>query len=262
MDYNNTFETRCKEFKYAMDTYPHVMDEEFETAIEICSLQPHDTLLNIPAACIPLDKYFGDTEPKRYLTYETNKTFGALTATPHCELYSIPEQAGSITKIISLASLHHASDDERFAFYTEAVRLLNPCNGMLIIGDVIEESDQARWLNIFVDQYNPNGHKGKFWSSKDCELLENAGFVVKTHVKHYVWKFASTPELLDFIRHLFGVSRATDSDILTGVHTYLHPLHFEDGSIHIPWSLMYFISTISQTDVPNLLKKTDVLQPV
>lgn len=238
MDYNKTFESRCGAFKYAMETYPHVMAEEFRSAIDMCQISNEDILLNIPAACIPLDKYF-TVQPKKYIQYETNKTFGLITNIPYAEFYDIPELPTSVSKIISLASLHHASTEERLAFYKEARRILDP-SGMLVIGDVIAGSPQDRWLNEFVDKYNPSGHKGIFWSEDDCALLKSAGFTTSITKTNYHWNFSSATELIDFVRNLFGVSNATDDVILDGVKTYLFAKFHPDDTIQIPWQLIYF----------------------
>jgi hypothetical protein len=238
MDYNKTFESRCEAFKYAMETYPHVMAHELRTAIEMCDIQSNDTLLNIPAACIPLSNFFIQ-KPKAYIEYETNKKFGDLMRIPHAEFYDIPERPTSVSKIISLASLHHATQEERRAFYVEARRILDP-SGALIIGDVLADSPQARWLNIFVDAHNPAGHKGIFWSENDSALLEETGFAVQVVKKQYTWDFKSRQEMIDFCHNLFGLTNATDETIESGIQTHLSPVFNDDGSIQIPWQLIYF----------------------
>ncbi len=121
MGYNITFAKRGDKYKYAIDTYPHTMDAEFKTAVDMCNLQPTDVLLNIPAACIPLKNYFR-VNPSQYFEYETNKQFAQITGLPQCELTSLPFVDSSVTKILSLSALHHANDQERRDFYAECWR--------------------------------------------------------------------------------------------------------------------------------------------
>jgi hypothetical protein len=240
MDYNKTFESRCGAFKYAMEKYPHVMAAEFQTAVTMCDIQPTDIVLNIPAACIPLADYFNQT-PQKYIEYETNRTFANLIGIKHAEFFEIPELPTSVSKLISLASLHHATTEERRAFYAEARRIVDP-SGVLIIGDVITGSPQASWLNDFVNTYNPQGHNGVFWSEDDCTLLEATGFTTTCKRVAYTWNFNNVDEMVDFVRNLFGVSAASDNIIIDGVKKYLDAVFHPDGTVQFPWQLIYFHS--------------------
>ena len=58
MDYTNTFNERVKQYNYAINTYPDVLKNEFETAIELCNIKNTDSVLNILAGGSPLHKYF------------------------------------------------------------------------------------------------------------------------------------------------------------------------------------------------------------
>lgn len=240
MDYNATFAKRGRSYKYAMDTYPHAMDAEFQTAIRMCGLSAGDVLLNIPAGGVPLLPFLPhDVE---YLCYETNERFAALTGLPCCTLRAIPLLDGSVDAIVSIAALHHATEDERAAFYAEARRLLKP-GGRLVIGDVASGSAQDAWLNEFVDAHNSSGHKGRFWSCSDAGLLSSCGFSVKVSDQSYTWVFPSWEAVVDFSRHLFGLDLATDAQIDEGLRRVLSPLRHEEGGVRIPWSLLYFTST-------------------
>jgi hypothetical protein len=240
MDYNITFAKRGDKYKYAIDTYPHTMDAEFETAVAVCDLKPNDVLLNIPATCIPLKNYF-KVKPKEYIEYETNKEFARITGLPQCEITSIPVASSSVTKILSLSALHHTTDEERRAFYAECWRILQP-GGQLIIGDVEKNSTQDKWLNMFVNSYNSAGHNGRFWSADDFAGLETAGFAVTMERKNYTWKWKNYKDMLDFSKNLFGMDLATETQILDGLLKYLKPRIINDG-YEIDWSLLYWKAT-------------------
>ncbi len=52
MNYNSTFTKRCHSYAYALQTYPNVLQYEFQTAVEELAIEPDDILLNIPASCV------------------------------------------------------------------------------------------------------------------------------------------------------------------------------------------------------------------
>lgn len=241
MDYNITFEKRGHLYKYAIQKYPHVLDQEFQTAVDMCDIQPTDILLNIPAACVPLDKYF-KVQPTKYIQYETNPPFAKLMEITSCDLDKIPESTNSVDKIVTLASLHHATEEEREAFYRECYRILTPTNGKLIIGDVIKHSKEDKWLNIFVNAYNSAGHNGNFWTELDIVPLNSIGFHTVTCIKTYQWVFESETKMVDFCKNLFGLDLASDTEIKNGIYEYLQPYTISSATskLAFDWSLMYF----------------------
>lgn len=252
MDYDNVFTIRGASYKYAVEKYPNVFEEEFKTAAEMCSASEGDVILNIPAACVPLEKYFPKDISLVYYEYDTNKSFASLMNIKYSVLDDLDHDNVSIDTIVSIAGLHHASEDERLSFYYECKRVLKP-TGKLVIGDVMEGSPQDSWLNGFVNKYNSLGHKGLFWNENDSLLLEICGYTVKTEVKRYVWKFKNEDEMVDFTKHLFHLDLATKSIILEGLKTHLKPRVVDDG-IEIDWMLLYFTAKVSQEPTPFHLK--------
>ena len=237
MDYEYTFTKRAESYLSALLKYPTVLTNEFRNAIAVCNLQYGQTLLTVPSSCEKID-----TPPELsiiHIPFETNKELSRLTNTPYCKFNSIPCNDNSIDKILSLASLHHCTNDERQEFYKEALRLLKP-GGQLIIGDVLKHSDQDTWLNEFVNKYNSIGHRGEFWSEEDAGLLQSCGFSVRTVIKDYAWNFTDIQSMYDFTRRLFSVDLASDNDIHQGLQNYLHA-DFKNCSF--PWKLMYFIAS-------------------
>jgi SAM-dependent methyltransferase len=237
-DYDKTFAKRGREYKYAVETYPNALRAEFQTAADVVLSTNPTSVLNIPAACVPLHTYLPST--LSYTALESNKDFADMTHTPYATLSNIPLPSASIDTIVSLASLHHASHKERHAFYTECLRILHP-GGRLVIGDVVAGSRQDEWLNVFVNHFNSAGHAGIFWSKDDCELMKTAGFDdVDFSIHSYSWDFKDQTDMLDFCRHLFGLDTADDHSIKTGLQTYL-----DASQTQIPWTLGYFVATKS-----------------
>jgi SAM-dependent methyltransferase len=235
MEYGTLFSKRATTYLHALKTYPAVLANEFRAAVEKCQLQQDDTLLLIPCSCEHIQPWLPSTV--KCIEYETNAELAAATDKPYCQFSAVPLPNASVTRILSLATLHHLTTEERAAFYKEAMRLLKP-DGKLILGDVIQGSPQDRWLNLFVDTFNSYGHKGRFFTEADAALLESAGFQVDIQHAEYTWDFKSQEEMVVFCRNLFHLDRATDADIKEGLQT-----HFDISNNTLQWKLIYFICT-------------------
>ena len=166
MDYDIIFENRAIDYNYAVNKYPNVLHNELSTAASMVDAKENEIIVNIPGACVDISKYLPSSVI--YKPYETNKIFSLVSGTPYSANFNIPEPSESIDKVISLASLHHSTDEERLEFYKTVYRCLKP-GGRLIIGDVSSGSPQDKWLNEFVHSYN--GHNGKFWSDDDKKFI-------------------------------------------------------------------------------------------
>jgi hypothetical protein len=231
-NYNVSFEKRFSNFLYAQQKYPFVMKDEYSIALKICDLQDNNIFLNIPAD-------FNSLEPLlksniQYFPLEINKEFSLKTNYKFCsELHSLPFKNQSVDIILSLTSLHHFNNDERFKFYNECLRLTNK----LIIGDVISNSQQDKWLNVFVNKYNSSGHIGNFFSEKDKDLIESCGFIVDVKKVKYKWFFENETIMIDFCKNLFGLDLANHDTIKNGIKEYFTL----NNDFSIDWELIYFI---------------------
>lgn len=237
MDYLDSFNNRAHSFVKAVNKYPNTLKDEIDTAINMLDLQQNDVLLNVFAGGFPIDEYIDKELNITYHAIDTHEDF-ISNSIKHFSFDKIPFPSNSINKIICLATLHHLSLDERNIIYSEFYRILVP-GGMLVIGDVIHDSSQAKWLNEFVNNHNSNGHKGLFFTYSDTHFLQNQNFKVVWTLQHYNWYFSDDLSLIDFCKLLFGLDLCKDDEyLLYNIKTYLD---YKDGCI--PWSLIYFNAT-------------------
>lgn len=243
MDYDKRFNNQTHNFLHAIESSYDSLDEEMHTAIRTLNLKTDDVLFNAFAGGIPLNKYIDKNLNVKYLEFDTNKEF-AKDNIRHYTIDNIPIKSSSVDKIICLATLHHFNNKERLILYNEFYRILK-CNGLLAIGDVIEHSPQAKWLNIFVNKYNSNGHNGIFFSHEDSHLLETLFKTVDVSIENYNWKFINEGHLVNIFKLLFGLNTLQscndDTLLLNNIKYYLQYYKTLDhNSLVIPWKLIYF----------------------
>lgn len=236
MEYYTIFSKRAASYVHALKTYPAVLTNEFKTAVIMCDLEDNDNLLLIPCSCEHIQPWLPPSV--NCIEFETNEVLAAMTKKAYCQFHTIPLPDTSVNCVLSLATLHHLTDEERLAFYKEAKRLLQP-GGKLVLGDVLKGSEQDGWLNTFVNTYNSCGHQGRFFTEHDSKLLEAAGFTVDIKYPEYIWDFETYDERIDFCRHLFHLDLASNEEIHQGLQTY-----FKTTTPTIPWKLVYFYCTI------------------
>lgn len=239
MEYKEAFHNRLKNYDYAMDNYGKALEEEFLTAIKVLDLQPNESLVSIPAGGIPINAYIDPALNIKYLPFEPLKENNDTDIyVGHGDFTSIPLPNASIDKIITLASFHHVQA-ERTEALKEFHRILK-YHGTLVIGDVLTGSPQAKWLNVFVNQYNSNGHNGLFLTHEESTEIEKLGFKVQVSLHTYNWSFENDDNAIDFVRNLFGLDLIPSSSegsalLLTAMRNILD---YHDNKFS--WQLMYF----------------------
>jgi len=236
MDYQNSFINRVDSFLHAIHTFPNCYDNELKVAIEMINPLPNESIVNIGGGGIYLQKFLN--ENINYIPLEFSKEFSEKCNIPFCKYDSLPLQNDSIDKFLILALLHHFNENERDILYKEIYRSLKK-GGKLILSDVIINSDQDLWLNIVVDQFNPFGHKGNFFSEEDSELLIQNGFDVKIENKKYYWEFQDENEMIQFMKHLFYL-KISDEKCLSFLKQ-VFDIKNENNKIKLEWILIYFI---------------------
>lgn len=239
--YEDIFKKRAWRYHQAMKLCPQARAEEFSLAVEYLDIKPNMTLCDIPSGGGYL-KQFVFVDNVHYVFVESSDSFAS-----HCPndqgcstllscLTQLPLAPSSADRIISLAAIHHVENKQHF--FEQCLELLKP-GGLLVVGDVDGGSDMARFLNVFVHQYNSMGHEGVFLTEGMEKSLESVGFdVVSNEYKPFTWEFNSVPEALSFFRDLFGLDLASDEDILAGIIEYLG-FGESESPVSIHWALRY-----------------------
>lgn len=247
MTYDDTFHSRCDQYMHAVRSYPLVMQHEYRTAVDLLDLESSPcakTILHFQAGGIPLNLYVNDRH--RYVPVETSAGF-ARWGYLLCSYDRLPVEDDSVDRFIVVASLHHASIEERTKLYRDVHRAMQT-DGKMILGDVRRGSKQDRWLNEFVHRHNVSGHIGMFFEKEEeIHHLARCGWrVTSTPLVTYPWVFDDRESLLQFTRQLFGLnSYLSDETVMSALSCYLDVQQVEQG-YHIAWELLYLIAEVSE----------------
>ncbi|WP_431851106.1 class I SAM-dependent methyltransferase [Allosphingosinicella sp.] len=237
--YENIFQERADSYHAAMQMCPDARAAEFALVLEPLKLEPGQTLCDVPAGAGYLWRYVGDAQV-RYVGVEPSDLFaslfpshpGAISLRCAMDTLSLPD--ASLDHLISLAGLHHEPDLP--AIFREMRRVLRP-GGLAVVADVQQGSSTDRFLNGFVADYNPMGHEGVFLNGSTSAFLEGAGFrVLEDAVHRPQWQFATREEMGEFLRLLFGITKASAAATARAAEDILG-LEDAHGAINLAWPL-------------------------
>lgn len=237
LDYQQIFNQRGTDYDEAMQHYPYARQYEFENIVKLADFRDGDNVCDFPSGGGYLESYI--TADIQLVSLETSHVFSSmgnglsLLTTENV----IPFKNGFFDKIISLAGIHHNTDQQQF--FVECARCLKT-GGSLCIGEVYQGSKTDKFLNIFVDQQSGEGHKGLFLNRESLKAIENAGLVITySEPISYPWVFASEEDMVIFCRKLFGMNGIASDRVLEGIRSYVG-FYEENGFILMNWEL-YFI---------------------
>jgi SAM-dependent methyltransferase len=238
MQYIQEFNKRAESYLFACNNWKHVLENENKTAISVLQPQSGDRILHLCAGGIYLKEHCNIPDMYWY-DVETNPEFSRISGLPLVSPFELPYPTDFFHRVFVLANFHHSTPVERACIYKEILRVLKP-GGCFVIGDVIDGSQQAHFLNDFVNRYNPAGHSGMFYTENEIEHFLSCGFSkVDLAYKTYPWRFHSESEMIDFTKTLFYLEYATLEQIKEELPKYLH-VKKEDSGIWWEWNLIYF----------------------
>lgn len=239
--YKEIFDRRADSYHQAMTSWPKARDKEFETLLTLANLQPGQRVLDMPAGGGYLAWYVPNEI--NLIHIETSTVFAnfGLSKTSHpivvIDNDKFPFAANSIDCFLSLAGLHHVSD--KTSLYREIFRVLKP-NGTAILADASENGDVAKFLDECVDQYNPMGHQGIYFSENTKQEIEESGLEVKSSNSiKYTWNYDSIESMLDYCRSMFGMTDAENKDIQSGIEKYLG-FQIKGFNVEMNWCLSFY----------------------
>lgn len=230
-------------FNSANKILPSARETERELLIQRLELNPGVTVCDIAAGggylsegihsalsgqcriiCVENSRAFADSLPKHF-------------ATVICSLSQIALPHESVDRVACLAGIHHQKD--KLSFFKEAHRILSP-GGIIAVGDVLENSPTAHFLNIAVDRYSDLGHDGIFLKAGELtKHLSEAGFTeISEKHESYQWKFPDMTTLIHFAQLLFRMTKATPAQVQESLMTHLKVTESK-SEVSLGWSLVY-----------------------
>jgi ubiquinone/menaquinone biosynthesis C-methylase UbiE len=247
--YEDIFSQRANSYHQAMALYPLARQQEFESAVEYLDILPNSTICDVPSGGGYLRKYVS-TASCFFHFLETSENFASATPkannvkTQLCKFEVLPLPSQSVDRLIMLAALHHIQ--KRHQVFKEFQRVLKP-NGKILIADVEADTNTGNFLNTFVNKFNSMGHEGDFITPQLFPLFDELALdVISVNRPVLHWNFDNECSMITFCRNLFGLDKATDEDILSGIHRYLEPV-FDHGKVSIRWQLVYVLLQLKDT---------------
>lgn len=242
-DYVRTFDTRGDSYNNASSIAPNAREEERAILIAMLRAGPDDVVCDVPSG----GGYVADgirpllKDPRQIVCVEPSPVFAkGLDPAYRVHVGPIdrwPLADASVDRVASLAGLHHL--DSKASLFHEAARALRP-GGRMAVGDAMDATPVARFLNGAVDRYTTTGHDGRFLQPGELErLLKGAGFVdvVEVH-RRYHWRFESAGQMARYCRALFGMVKASEDEVRFALEADF-AVEKNGSGVMLPWSLSY-----------------------
>lgn len=242
-NYADIFQARGKWHAEAFDRYPDAVSEEVGALLRLAAPMPNEVVLDLPAASGFLSRHL-NVPGVQLLAVEPSAALYELCQlnvkhTYRAPLHDLPIADGQVDVAICLAGLHH--EQALDAIFREVFRVLRK-PGRFAIAEVSVHSKTAEFLNGFVDRHSSLGHQGSFASDAYLAQLGAAGFAIAADREaEYHWRFASTADLGDCLRLMFGIDRASPEQIVAAARDVLGLDTLPDGSVGMRWSLRHFL---------------------
>lgn len=221
-----------------MQVAPEARTQERAHLIDMLKLEDHHIVCDVPS----WGGYLAQGIPNASRIVCLDPSSSLLRESPYqvhrCDLPYLPLASCSIDRVGSLVGLHHMVPKDGQRFVQEMVRILRP-GGVIALAEVVDGSPVSRFLNGPVNMYARGGHRGVFLRPGQASLLlQEAHCTVSESVLPVEWVFSSKQQMVSFCKNLLGMVMATLEQVQTAIYSHFDVVE-HDGSIHLPWSLVY-----------------------
>lgn len=236
--YQDIFNARGNSYDQAMRLLPQARRKEFENLFNCYPVSNKAVVVDIPSGGGYLRAYLPNGV--EFMPLETSEVFASYSNSTICTWEELPIENDKADIVTCCASLHHVEEELRSMFFKESLRVLKP-GGAFICCDVEKGTEQDEFLNVFVDEHNPIGHKGNFISESLIDKYPIQFEVVSNKLEKYTWKLGGDEEVaLRYLQLLFDISDATLSQIKNEAEKLLS-FRLEEEYL-INWQLRYITS--------------------
>ncbi len=122
--------------------------------------------------------------------------------------------------VISIAGIHHLTDQEQFEFIVATRKTLR-VGGRLLMVEVTTDSPTSRFLDGFVGKHTPTGHVGNYLKEDFTQIVKQAGYQqIRRKTVIHEWMFRDKEHLYAWMTKFFGVS-APKQDLIAQVEGIL-----------------------------------------
>lgn len=244
-DYVETFDARGASYNEAAAMAPRARDAERATLIELLRVEPDHLVCDVPSGGGYLAEGLRPRvrDARQILCVEPSAVFAACIDPAHAThvgpVDAWPVGDASLDRVASLAGLHHL--EAKAPLLAEAARALRP-GGRIAVGDVLDGTAPARFLDGPVDRFTATGHRGRFVRAGELTtMLRAAGFVdVDERHRRCDWRFASTCAMVAFCRALFGLVHASAAEVSAALHGAFD-IRAAPSGVRLPWSLTFAV---------------------
>jgi SAM-dependent methyltransferase len=217
---------------------PDVRLEEFSSLTRFARLPRAQTVLEVPAEGPVLDRLLPDTRITRAELVEVRfPGYGDEIIVTDWGMTNLPTEG--YDAVLALAPLHHADNQQKRQYVNGAYRVVRE-SGVLAFGEVERESAVVEFLDGYVNDHSPVGHRGAYLDEHFEAVIREAGFVdVESERIDFHWVFPDEATLEMYLTRLFRLKPLPVGTLTRDVQRLLG-IDRDGAMLRMRWALRYF----------------------